>query len=465
MVTKKSVRPDRVANIAGVPSACPSANQPGPTLVTRQVTRPPPYTPPVSPPAVTSPPDIDIQNLPEVNNIRTEVLRADFARLRWDSVRLPGLSFKIWLDGKTIGAAVRAPTVDLSGLKPGHRYKVEIRTQPWSKMDRQAPSEKVTYYFTTLPSVTPPVTPPEGHIAQKRHTRGLWVVRERGRDTRSGYLYEAMTNMGSNASQFDFDIILRNRDGRTTKPTIRRGLSAPEGGIACAVPEWVEIPEGARLICIKWGKQEINGVKYVGGRSRGILLRPVKVPQQEITPPTPVTPTPKPIWYFDEETLSCNELATDKPTPRSARTFRNRGECTAALQRHMRETRTVKPKRELAIAKRKMRKVSARADELMKKRTFPKAVKEAIEKGLERMDAPQDIERMIEKVAKTNEPNYILRRTLAKRMGRGGIVQYKADTDKGTIIYENADEKDANAILGMPTPTGEVIPLQIKVIR
>jgi cyclophilin family peptidyl-prolyl cis-trans isomerase len=101
----------------------------------------------------------------------------------------------------------------------------------------------------------------------------------------------------------------------------------------------------------------------------------------------------------------------------------------------------------------------------MKKRAFPKAVKEAIEKGLERKEAPRNIERIIEKVAKTNEPNYILRRTIAKRLARGGIVQYKVDTDKGTIIYENADEKDANAILGMPTPTGEVIPLQIKVIR
>jgi hypothetical protein len=100
----------------------------------------------------------------------------------------------------------------------------------------------------------------------------------------------------------------------------------------------------------------------------------------------------------------------------------------------------------------------------MKKRAFPKAVKEAIEKGLERKEAPPDIERIIEKVAKMNEPDYIVEKTIAKRLANG-VVQYKVKTNKGYIIYENADEITKNATLGMKTPTGEIIPLQIKVIR
>jgi hypothetical protein len=240
----------------------------------------PEHLPPVTPP-------VTLPVLLEVKNIRATELRPDFARLEWDGVRMPGIAYKVWLDGVAQGTAVTEPRIEFSGLKPGRRYKVEIRTQPYSRMSRQAPSKKVTYYFTTPPQVPPGVeTPPL---------------------------------------------------------------------------------------------------------------------------PSPVTPPVKP------------ERTVTRP-----------------------------PTRE--------RKVSKRVEELMKKRAFPKAVKEAIEKGLEEKEAPRDIERIIEKVARTNEPDYILRRTIAKRIGVQGIVQYKVDTDKGTIVYENADENTVNAILGMSTPTGAPVP-------
>ena len=190
----------------------------------------------------------------------------------------------------------------------------------------------------------------------------------------------------------------------------------------------------------------------------------VKIP---VTPPQPPVkiPTKEPEWYFDDDMLRCKELSPDEAISKSARKFANRRECNIALAKHLRDTRREREKRPVEIAKKIKRKLSARVEELMKKRAFPRAVKEAIEKGLERKEAPRDIERIIEKVAKTNVPDYILRRTIAKRMGARGIVQYKVDTDKGTIIYQNADEQDANAILGMKMPNGEVIPLQIKVVR
>jgi hypothetical protein len=166
-----------------------------------------------------------------------------------------------------------------------------------------------------------------------------------------------------------------------------------------------------RRIAIKWVEQEIAGQRYKAGWTEGVVI------EGTVTPPTPpYTPPVTP------------ERTVTRPTTRE-------------------------------------RKVSKRAEELMKKRAFPKAVREAIKKGLEQKEAPRDIERIIEKVAKTNVPDYILRRTIAKRIGVQGIVQYKVDTNKGTIVYENADENTVNAILGMSTPTGEVIPLQIKVIR
>jgi hypothetical protein len=227
-------------------------------------------------------------------------------------------------------------------------------------------------------------------------------------------------------------------------------------------------------------KREVARAKVAG--VVGVSLAPVTPPQVAIEPgppivgveepprpPVPPVPAKDQVWYFDDDTLRCKELGTE-PISRSAHRFKTRGECQVALREHIRKAHITK-RREVTVRRRQpegetqKRHLSARVEELMKKRGFPKAVKEAIEKGLEQKAAPVNIERMIEKVAKTNVPDYILRRTLAKRIGVQGIVQYKVDTDKGTIVYENADENTANAILGMSTPTGEVIPLQIKVIQ
>jgi hypothetical protein len=231
--------------------------------------------------------------------------------------------------------------------------------------------------------------------------------------------------------------------------------TTPEGEISCTAPELVhvatksEIPEskdslpqypviGSR-INIEWDEQQIGEDRYAKGRSPGLILRLPSVhpkPKQRVRPQ--VTPVVTPV-------ITIVPTVKVPVTPPVA---------IPAIKRAPAK-----------IARPLKRKLSARAEGLMEKRGFPKAVKEAIEKGLELKDAPRDIEQIIEKVAITNAPNYLLRRTIAKRMVRGGIVQYKVDTDKGTIIYENADETTVNAILGMPTPTGEVIPLQIKVMR
>jgi hypothetical protein len=111
-------------------------------------------TPPLQPPVtahVTSP------VIPGVQNIRTTELRSDSARVEWDVVRMPGLAYKVWLNGVAQGTAVTEPMIEFLGLKPGRRYKVEIRTQPYSRMSRQAPSKKVTYYFTTPLAVAAPL--------------------------------------------------------------------------------------------------------------------------------------------------------------------------------------------------------------------------------------------------------------------------------------------------------------------
>ena len=268
-----------------------------------------------------------------------------------------------------------------------------------------------------------------------------------------------MTNLGDKASQLKYAVMLRGRKGAEEPQKVENMQTTPEGEISWTVPELVHVVSPSKIqnsketlphypsigsrVYIKWEEQQIGDDTYAKGRSHGVILRPVVHPKP-VKPKLPATPpvtVPTPT-------------APITPTPKEP-----------ILRKQVRETRMAKPKRELAIAKRKMRKVSTRVEELMEKRAFPKAVKEAIENGLERKEAPRDIERIIAKVAKTNEPNYILRRTIAKRLSREGIVQYKVDTDKGTIIYENADETTVNAILGMPTPTGEVIPLQIKVIR
>jgi len=307
-----------------------------------------------------------------------------------------------------------------------------------------------------VPSAAPPPipvkpTPPIVKTLPKQKPlkptlKHVQITKERGDLTKSGYKYSAMTNLGEKASQFKYDVILKIK-GEDKLQKTTNVQTTPEGGISCMVPELVPValtssrqeskgappkyPITGSKVFLKWEEQQIGDDAYAKGQSHGVILRPGVHPKQ-VKPKRPSTP---PVTV---------------PTP------------TAPVTPTPKE---VKPKRERAIAKRKMRKVSTRVEELMEKRAFPKAVKEAIEKGLERKEAPRDIERIIAKVAKTNEPNYILRRTIAKRIARGGIVQYKVDTDKGTIVYENADENTVNAILGMPTPTGEVIPLQIKVIK
>ena len=373
-----------------------------------------------------------------------------------------------------------------------------------------------------VPSAAPPPipvtpTPPIVKTLPKQKPlkptlKHVQITKERGDLTKSGYKYSAMTNLGDKASQFKYDVILKIK-GEDKLQKTTNVQTTPEGGISCMVPELVPValtssrqeskgappkyPITGSKVFLKWEEQQIGEDLYRKGHSGGRILRhPTVAPKPILPTPTPAvtipvtpsvskpvaTPTPpppvkrlavappvappkEPIWYFDDETLRCKELATGETISKSARRFASRSECIIALQKQIRETRKKVPPKPAAIQKRLKRKIPTRAEELMKKRAFPKAVKEAIEKGLELKEAPRDIERIIEKVAKTNVPDYILRKTIAKRMARSGIVQYKVDTDKGTIVYENADENTVNAILGMPTPTGEVIPLQIKVIR
>ena len=332
-----------------------------------------------------------------------------------------------------------------------------------------------------VPSATPPskhiavtATPPIIERAPKRRKlKRVLITKEHGDLTRTGYMYRAMTNLGDKASQLKYAVMLRGRKGAEKPQKVVNMQTTPEGEISCMIPELVHVVSPSKIqkskeslphyhsigsrVYIKWEEQQIGDDTYAKGQSHGVILRTGMRPKQ-ILPKLPIkVPAVPPV----KSKLPATPLVT-VPTPTAPITPTPK---EPILRKHVRETRMVKPKRELAIAKRKMRKVSTRAEELMEKRAFPKAVKEAIEKGLERKEAPRDIERIIAKVAKTNEPNYILRRTIAKRLSREGIVQYKVDTDKGTIIYENADENTVNAILGMPTPTGEVIPLQIKVIR
>ena len=288
------------------------------------------------------------------------------------------------------------------------------------------------------------------------------ITKERGDLTRSGYIYKAMTNLGVDATQLKYDVMLRSLKGVDKPQKVANKQTTPEGEISCTVPELVHVatkpeisgsndslphyPVIGSKVYIKWDEQQIGVDTYAKGRSPGLILRPPSAPSKPKLPVlSQVTPVAKPIP--PKPPIPAVKIPVTPPVARPKPPVK------------------ITPKRPAEIAKRITRKVSARAEELMKKRVFPRAVKEAIEKGLERKEAPRDIERIIEKVAKINEPDYILRRTIARRISRGDRVQYKVDTDKGTIIYETADDNTANAILGMPTPTGEVIPLQIKVIR
>ena len=311
------------------------------------------------------------------------------------------------------------------------------------------------------PSITPPiieaskqpvkipVTPPKQKLPKPTLKR-VRITKERGNLTRSGYIYKAMTNLGATVTQLKYDIMLRSLKGVDKPQKVANTQTTPEGGISCTVPELVRIttkseiseskdslppyPVTGSKVYIKWDEQQIGEYTYAKGRSSGVILRPSISPKlRPKKVPTTVPASKQPVKIPVIPPVTPPVVITRK-----------------------------KPS---AIARGIKRKVSARAEELMEKKGFPKAVKEAIEKGLERKEAPRDIERIIEKVSKTNAPDYTLHKTIAKRMSKRGIVQYKVDTDKGTIIYENADEKDVNAILGMPTPTGEIIPLQIKVIK
>ena len=296
--------------------------------------------------------------------------------------------------------------------------------------------------------VKPLVEAPKALV--KPTLKRIIINKECGDLTRAGYIYKAMTNLGDKASQLKYDVMLRTPKGVDELQKVENTQTTPEGGISCTIPKLVDIatispiseskgtlpkyPLTGSKVYIKWEEQLIGEDTYGKGRSAGITLRYPRVHPKPVRPTPPIKTPP----------------VTPPKTPRRP-----------VVPPSVRPV----PKERAGIARREKRKVSVRAEEIMTKRSFPKAVKEAIEKGLERKDAPRDIEQIIEKVAKTNEPNYILRRTIAKRMARGGTVQYKVDTDKGTIVYENADENSANAILGMKTPTGEIIPLQIKVIK
>jgi hypothetical protein len=131
MVVEKEVVHTRVASAVGVLSVPPAKPRLPPQERTAHAPRMPEWA------------------LPEVKNIRTTELRCDFARVEWEAVPAGDVAYKIWLEGVAKGTAVKEPRIELSGLKPGKRYKIEIRTQPRSKMSRQGPSKKVTYYFTT----------------------------------------------------------------------------------------------------------------------------------------------------------------------------------------------------------------------------------------------------------------------------------------------------------------------------
>jgi hypothetical protein len=343
---------------------------------------------------------------------------------------------------------------------------------------------------------------PPKHPPLKR----IRIMKERGNLTKSGYIYKAMTNLGEKASQLNYNVAQRGPRGEELIQKVTNKQTTPEGEISGTISELVyptvpsnireskEAPVRVPKVYIKWGEQQIGEDTYAKGRSPGYFtpprarpkpLPPVTAPVKPVVTPKPPVPPipavkipvmppvaiPKPPvkippkeWYFDDDTLRCKELLQDAPISESARRFANRGKCQSALVKHIRGTRKITFKRPAEIARPQKRKLPARAEELMKKRAFPKAVKEAIEKGLERKEAPPDIERIIEKVAKMNEPDYIVEKTIAKRLANG-VVQYKVKTNKGYIIYENADEITKNATLGMKTPTGEIIPLQIKVIR
>jgi predicted DNA-binding protein len=271
-----------------------------------------------------------------------------------------------------------------------------------------------------------------------------------------------MTNLGEKASQLNYNVVQRGPRGEELIQKVTNKQTTPEGEISGTVPELVDptVPSENRerknapvrvpKVYIKWEEQQIGEDTYAKGRSPGYFAPPRALPKPRPPVTAPVTPvvTPKPP-------------VPPKPPVRTP----ERPPVTIPKPPVKIPPKEVTLKSAGKIARPLKRELSARVEELMKKRGFPKAVREAIEKGIERKDAPRNIERIIEKVAKTNEPDYILRRTIAKRIGTRGTVQYKVETDKGEIIYENADEKTVNAILGMPGPRGEIIPLQIKVIR
>jgi hypothetical protein len=353
------------------------------------------------------------------------------------------------------------------------------------------PSAPTLERRSTLPlreNKSPPKHPPLKRVI---------ITKERGDLTKSGYIYKAMTNLGEKASQLNYNVVQRGPRGEELIQKVTNKQTTPEGEISGTVPELVDptVPSENRerknapvrvpKVYIKWEEQQIGEDTYAKGRSLGYFappralpkplppatapVTPVVTPKPPVPPKPPVTPPVTPVkdkvWYFDAETLICKEAPVGESKSKSVHTFKTRSECQVALSRHKLETRREARVKPAGIARPLKRELSARVEELMKKRGFPKAVKEAMEKGIKQKDAPRNIERIIEKVAKTNEPDYILRRTIAKRIGTRGTVQYKVETDKGEIIYENADEKTVNAILGMPGPRGEIIPLQIKVIR
>jgi hypothetical protein len=74
----------------------------------------------------------------------------------------------------------------------------------------------------------------------------------------------------------------------------------------------------------------------------------------------------------------CKKLSEDEPISKSARRFKSRRECEITLLDYKKEALLKRRKKPPVIAKRKMRKVSERAEELMKKRSFPKEVRDAI---------------------------------------------------------------------------------------